>query len=138
MGEVLSNYGYEVEITPQSRDGGKDLIAIQKGADPVVITYVECKRYKEKRKVSVNIVREYFGVINDAHVEKGMIVTTSGFTKDAIDFAYRNDKRLSLVDKNKLYDWLSEVANWKFSKSNGLIVDPYSQNILTDDIEMIF
>jgi restriction system protein len=77
----------EVEITQRSRDGGVDLKAIRKGVgdfSDIDIThyYVQAKRYSPQRKVNVTKIRELKGTIPFGY--KGMMITTSAFTDDAI------------------------------------------------------
>jgi HJR/Mrr/RecB family endonuclease len=63
IAEVMRSLGYEVELTAQTRDGGKDLIAIHKDSLGIPNRYiVECKRWKRSRKVSVDVVRALYGV----------------------------------------------------------------------------
>lgn len=49
------------------------------------IVYVECKKYGFENKVSVDVVRELYGVQISDRVNTGMIVTTSAFSNDAIN-----------------------------------------------------
>lgn len=77
----------EVEITQRSRDGGIDLTAIRKGVgdfSEIDIThyYIQAKRYTLKTKIRVPAVRELKGTIPFGY--KGMMITTSDFTDDAI------------------------------------------------------
>lgn len=77
----------EVEITQRSRDGGIDLTAIRKGVgdfSEIDIThyYIQAKRYALKTKIRVPAVRELKGTIPFGY--KGMMITTSDFTDDAI------------------------------------------------------
>lgn len=48
-------------------------------------TAIECKYWK--KKVNKDIVMKLSKVIEDAGIDKGIIVSKSGFTKDTIDFA---------------------------------------------------
>ena len=78
----------EVEVTQRSRDGGVDLKAIRKGVgdfSEVDVThyYIQAKRYNLNHKVSVRDIRELKGTMPFGY--KGMFITTSFFTKDAVD-----------------------------------------------------
>lgn len=77
----------EVEVTQRSRDGGVDLTAIRKGVgdfSEIDIThyYIQAKRYSMKNKINVKSVRELKGTIPFGY--KGMFITTSDFTHDAV------------------------------------------------------
>ena len=89
--EYLSKMGLdEVEVTQSSRDGGIDLTAVRKGVgdfSEIDIThyYIQAKRNALKSKVSVQKVRELKGTIPFGY--KGMFITTSDFTADALSEA---------------------------------------------------
>lgn len=77
----------EVEITQRSRDGGVDLTAIRKGVGDfseidTIHYYIQAKRYAVKAKIRVPAIRELKGTIPFGY--KGMLITTSDFTSEAI------------------------------------------------------
>ena len=77
----------EVELTQRSRDGGIDLKAIRKGIGDfseidTTHYYIQAKRYVAKNKISVKSIRELKGTIPFGY--KGIFITTSDFTDDAI------------------------------------------------------
>ena len=86
--EYLSKMGLdEVQITQRSRDGGVDLTAIRKGVGDfseidTTHYYIQAKRYSMTTKVSAPKVRELKGTIPFGY--KGMLITTSDFTADAL------------------------------------------------------
>jgi len=105
MARLLERLGYEgVEVTPYSGDGGLDVKAtLTVGGVTSVPTAVQVKRYDAN--VSGKVVRELRGGIG-VH-ERGLIITTGGFTKDAITEASSANKvPISLVDGRKLVDLL--------------------------------
>ena len=108
IAKLFINEGYEVTVTKETRDGGKDLIVTQYIMGKPSVIYVECKRYQSTNKVNVNIVRSLLGVITDENANKGMIVTSSYFTKDAIDFAKRQGTLIDLIDFNHVKKWIEE------------------------------
>ena len=98
--EYLSKMGLdEVEVTQRSRDSGIDLTAIRKGVgdfSEIDIThyYIQAKRNALNNKVSVQKVRELKGTIPFGY--KGMFITTSDFTADAL-FEATNDPSKPVV-----------------------------------------
>lgn len=64
--------------------------------------YFECKRYSPDRSVGVEIVRELYAVMEMERVNKGVIVTTSHFTRGAMAEAQRLNGRIRLIDFNEL------------------------------------
>lgn len=65
-------------------------------------TYFECKRYSPNRSVGVEIVRELYAVMEMERVDKGVIVTTSHFTRRAVAEAQRLNGRIRLFDFDEL------------------------------------
>ena len=94
----------EVEITQRSRDGGIDLKAIRKGIGDfsdidVERYYIQAKRYKPKNKISVKSVRELKGTIPFGY--KGILITTSEFTKEAKKVAKDDISKLVILIDGK-------------------------------------
>lgn len=110
IAELMAERGYDVELTKQTRDGGKDIIAM-KIIDGFPLRFlVECKRLT-KDKVDVDIVRSFSDVIlNTEKVNKGIIFTTSYFTKDAEDRRLINPWLMDFRDKDDILRWVSEYT----------------------------
>lgn len=105
--EYLQRIGFEeVQVTQKSKDGGIDLKAIRKGVGDLseldVSHYcIQAKRYSSKNKIDVKTIRELRGVLREN--ERGMIITTSDFSKEAVDEAGSdNRKPIALVNGNTL------------------------------------
>jgi len=107
VAEIFSKNGFSVEITGKTRDGGKDIIAVSKFLDIPIKYIIECKRYSLERKVSLDIVQRLYGVKFSQNANIGLVVTTSSFTKDAIQFASQHPWDLSLKDCDALLSWIS-------------------------------
>jgi hypothetical protein len=105
VGVLLSSIGFEnVAVLKYSGDGGLDVEAeLTVGGVTNVKTAVQVKRWKNN--VSGKIVRELRGgLMTD---QRGLVITTSSFTKDAIKEASAEGKTpISLVDGEKLLDLL--------------------------------
>lgn len=108
IAELLRAKGYEIELTPRTRDGGFDIILVERGDLGSALTLVECKRYAETQKVGVEIVRGLYGVVEAQHATRGLIATTSYFTKGAKAFRDQNEYRLSLADFDMVTKFLRE------------------------------
>lgn len=108
VAELLDEKGYQVEITPQSRDWGKDLIATKHIDFGKLIFYVECKRYEPSRPVGIEVVQRLEGVIS-GEATMGLIVTSSDFSKPAIDYTTRKLAHLmNLVNYIELCEWIKK------------------------------
>ena len=81
--EVLyKDIGYETELTPVTRDGGKDIIATIKREDGNEKVYVECKLYKTTELARHTV--EAFGYgINKDNINRGVLFCT-GYVNDNI------------------------------------------------------
>jgi HJR/Mrr/RecB family endonuclease len=110
VAEIFRDLGYEVILTPQSRDGGFDIKAIKKDSVGVLLYLIECKRYAPDRPVGIEIVRSLHGVANHERASYGVVATTSRFTRLAKEFATEIEHQMSLRDFNDLTKWLKEYG----------------------------
>lgn len=96
IAELLDDMGFEVELTKQTRDGGKDILAYMNTGIGKFLCLVEAKKYRKDRKVGVELVRTLYGTLCDYQANSAMLVTTSSFSKDgpAGDPAFRGDARV--------------------------------------------
>ncbi len=102
--ELYNAMGFSLKQTAKTRDGGIDITA-ERNKECLLI---QCKRYSPNKKVSVNVVRELFGTINASpkSTVKGIIVSTTGFTKPAKDFAAIS--KIQVLDRIGLEKMLNE------------------------------
>lgn len=108
VAELFEDDGYEVILTPQRADGGKDIYVYKKDPITNLMFMVECKRYTPPNKVSVETARQLYGVVQQERANAGIIVTTSYFTKPAKDFANGVPYQLFLRDFDYLSQWLNK------------------------------
>lgn len=81
--EVLyKEIGYKTELTPATRDGGKDIIANIKREDGNEKVYVECKLYKTT-KLTRQAVEAFANRINKDNINRGTLFCT-GYVNDNI------------------------------------------------------
>lgn len=112
IAELLYDQGFEVQLTKQTRDNGYDILALKYIGNFSPVKYlVECKRYNEKRKIGVEIVRSFKEVIATEQANKGIIVTTSYFTKDAINKQKETPYLLDYKNKDEVINWVNEYMN---------------------------
>lgn len=102
---------YKTLLTPERADSGRDIIATRSGPAKAERLIVECKRYS--KPVSIKETRSILGVVSSEKANKGVIVTTSRFTKGAREFALSN-KRIELIKGSELVLLLNEYlgARW--------------------------
>lgn len=106
IADLLTDMGMEVELTPQTRDGGKDILAYMDTELGKLLCLVETKRHRETRPVGVTLVRSLYGTVIDYDATSGMLVTTSRFTKDAQAFQQKHKYTLSLKDYSDVLSWI--------------------------------
>lgn len=108
IAEILSSFGWAVELTPETRDGGYDLFAICKDISGVTSKWIiECKKYAATRKVGVDVVRSLYGVKRVQRGANALLATTSFFSNDAINYkAERYD--LALRDFIGVMEWINQ------------------------------
>lgn len=111
VADIFHRNGFKVEVTQKTRDGGCDIIAIRSDLNINTKFIIECKRYIQSRKIGVDIVRQLYGVQKEKRANKSILVTTSHFTKDAIDFAnsHTTEWDMSLVDFQVLLNWVKKI-----------------------------
>ena len=100
--ELFERKGYNVRLTRQTRDGGKDLIVLNNSILGDLMIYAECKRYSQKYPVNVGLVRELYGTIEADKATAGIMVTTSYFSKDARKFREKINGRMHFIDYSEL------------------------------------
>ncbi len=119
LAELLSDVGYSVELTKQTRDDGIDIVAIGRstalGLDERYL--VQCKRNAPDNHVGVSVVRELLGVgIHEPNT--GLIIaTTSVFSGPARKMAAIDTIRwrLHLRDYDDVIAWLRRYASKRAS-----------------------
>lgn len=69
--------------------------------------YLQAKRWNNP--VGASEVRDFYGALTMKNAAKGLLITTSSFTKDAVDCANQLPPKIKLIDGEKLVDLM-----WKF------------------------
>lgn len=107
VAELLRKIGYEnVDVTRRSGDKGIDVVGnLTVGGLTHVKTVIQVKRYKTGNNISGKYITQLRG---SAEVDqRGLIITTSDFTKDAIDESKAINKMpVALVNGQKLIELL--------------------------------
>ncbi len=123
IASILKGTGFKTTLTPFSKDGGFDILARleSQNKESSQIYLVECKKYKSSNKVGVRLIRELYGVKFHNSANVAMLVTTSGFTRNAQNFAKQHHAEIQLKDFNDIMKWIRKYINdsttLRFSKS---------------------
>ncbi len=107
IAELFSGFGYEVELTKQTRDGGIDIIAI-KNLEASVKYIIQAKRPESGNPVRVGPVRALYWVKHREKATKAILATTTYFTKDAkMEFRDRVWE-LELKEYEGILGWIND------------------------------
>lgn len=66
------------------------------------VIYLQAKRYAQDAAIGPDKIREFAGAMDAHGITKGVFVTTSRYTKSALEYAERSHKRLRLIDGKEL------------------------------------
>lgn len=108
VAEMYRRRGFSVELTPLFKDGGVDIWASRHDAFGELLYLVECKRWAPARPVGVEVVRGLYGVVAAHDASAGVVVTTSGFTRGAVEFRRDRPYRLQLTSLSDLISWFGD------------------------------
>lgn len=107
--DLLLGMGYGADrtsgvVTGRSHDGGVDGV-ISEDKLGLDLIYIQAKRYDPSNKVGRKEIQAFIGAME--HVQKGVFITTSAFTKEAISFVEKQQqKNIKLIDGTFLTELL--------------------------------
>ncbi|MBA3505212.1 MAG: restriction endonuclease [Betaproteobacteria bacterium] len=107
IAELFAGFGYEVELTQRTRDGGKGIIAVKR-REVDLRFLIECKRPDPGNPVGVAAVRELLGVKVDDQATKAILATTTYFSPDAQRLSERHRWELELRDFERIRLWITQ------------------------------
>lgn len=130
IAKLFEKEGYISEVTSKVNDGGKDII-LRKNNETI---YVECKRLKHSSKVGRPVLQKLFGSMIADGVDKGIVVTTSRFSMEAIEFKKNLDFDIELIDGSELMLRLKNVyGNKKLPSTHVQYCSHETQNLLKNN-----
>jgi HJR/Mrr/RecB family endonuclease len=109
VAELFQKDGYNVSLTKQTHDGGKDLFIVENKRLGNFIYYVECKKFSPHIPVGVRLVRELYGTVIADRVTAGLLVTSSYFSKEAIQFSEQVKTQIALMEFIDLRKWILDL-----------------------------
>ena len=105
---IFRTQGYSIENIRSSGDHGVDLIVTKDDER----TGVQAKRYKPNYKISSDVLHKLKGGGYFHDCEHLLVVTTSYFTKSAIEFANAEKVGIELWDRNNLKQYLRKYNDF--------------------------
>jgi HJR/Mrr/RecB family endonuclease len=85
LAEVFYNLGFSVELTPGSKDGGKDIILECLVAGKRLTYIVEIKHWRCGNRVGQPVAKDFLNVIVKEHREGGLLLATHGYCDNAFE-----------------------------------------------------
>ncbi len=119
INDILSRMGFKTELTRQTKDGGRDILAfLTTPTNQKLLTLIDCKRYTPENKIGIEQVERFLYVLDSKDdASLGMIVTTSSYSKDAKKIETLRPFRLQLNDFADIKNWLNIVGT-NFGNNN--------------------
>lgn len=98
--KLLEKMGYgKGFVTQRTGDEGIDGI-INEDKLGLDIIHIQAKRYKPDNKVGRPLMQAFVGALDGAGINKGVFITTSSFTKEALE--YKSSKKIAKIDGKQL------------------------------------
>lgn len=111
IAEVYRDYGWEVDLTATTRDGGYDIIAVRRNAPGELKVLIEAKRYDPTNKVGVGIVRSLYGVRQVRHASQVVLATSSYVSEDAKrEFQHVIPHELGIMERDEIIEWCRQAG----------------------------
>ncbi|NMB25737.1 MAG: restriction endonuclease [Firmicutes bacterium] len=95
------------EALGTSGDGGLDGL-IKEDRLGLDVLYIQAKRWSDP--VGRPVVQGFAGSLDGVGTRKGVLITTSRFTSDAIEYVNRIDKRIILIDGRELAELMIDYG----------------------------
>lgn len=105
--ELLVKMGYGGSIKDAGKAVGK---SGDEGIDGIIkedrlgldIIYIQAKRWADNNAVGRPEIQKFVGALAGQGAKKGIFITTSYFTKEALEYAPRNEIKIVLIDGDEL------------------------------------
>jgi len=110
IAELLDKDGYKVQLGKGSKDGGADIVAIKEIEGIGFFKGVwQAKKLRSGKKVGIGVIRELADTRQEMKASKGIIVTSTFLTREAIKRVKRDSYILGKVEKPDLEHWIDRV-----------------------------
>ena len=99
-----------VEVTPRSGDGGRDIVAVKNiNGIPLIFSF-KCKQYKPDNKIRLDTMRALLGTVTHDRTKSniGVLVTTSYFTKGSREFIL-SEPSIDGKDFDDVVKWINDL-----------------------------
>ena len=94
--EYLMAQNLEIVIQKMTKDKGYDFYI------PKLNRVVDVKKYNRSSKVSLSVIRTFLGVMVENNVNKGIIISSTEFTRSALNFVENLEQQIVLLSLQDL------------------------------------
>jgi restriction system protein len=123
VAELLSHENYEVSLGKGSKDEGVDVIAVRKIENIGFFKAIwQVKHSQKGRKVGIEVIRQLADTRNELKASKGIIVTNSFLTREALSRINRDKFTLGKIDRDDLVRWI-EKSQPKYKSFLGMLLN---------------
>ncbi|WP_081979129.1 restriction endonuclease [Heyndrickxia ginsengihumi] len=134
--KVLENESVVIHDLRLSGDGKKtkhqiDVVIEKRNVKKRVL--IECKDYSET--VGISIIRDFYGAVHQIKPDEAIVITTQGFTREAVNFADDEDIKLVVLREFDESDWEGKIKEIHLSINLLLISTPEISFLPANDIE---
>jgi len=103
--EVFEGLGFDVQLTPSSKDGGKDVILTLNTGNAARSFIIEIKHWRSNQLVGSNHVKKFTKVIVKEKRDRGLLLSTYGFNKNYYECLTESEEKIiSFGGKEKLVE----------------------------------
>lgn len=106
VADLFDRNGWKVTLTPARGDRGVDLYVARHSNLGKLLYVIECKRHRLDRPIGPDLVRQLRGVVDREKATAGILVTTSTFSKGALEEQKTLPMQLLLRDGHDVQAWL--------------------------------
>ncbi len=111
--EFFKRQGYVIELGPGTNDGGVDIRAFDKQNVLRPLIIIQCKRYKEDKKVDIETVKSFYTDVIFEGAKSGMIVTTSYIAKGGKKVCAARGYPLNFAESEDVKKWATSMWRYK-------------------------
>lgn len=107
VAELFEEKGYRVNLTNEIANDGRKLITLENSIFNNFMIYADCKKQSLDDTIGVKVIKELYGTVTADKATAGMVITSSYFSEDALNFTESIKHQMTLVDYVKLNQWMN-------------------------------
>lgn len=137
---IFKDRGYQTtrgqKMKGQSGEYNEIDVVAKRGS---ILLAIECKNYTEDRKIGIKEIRDFVAKLDDLNINKGLFVTSSDFSSDAIGWASNNpsSKQVDLWDGSTFMEQYKRVMLGRTDSKLSIIEDSLQLKGTFDDYSVL-